>query len=176
MPVAARCEVVPRGRWVLLRYVKTVGDTTSQKTYVWEVVTPGSGVTEVTAGDMVVTRHDHPYRPGLVLHLRDAYALANMDGGIIAKWDDTFDVPVTLYSAIYGRMAAMENVPGVGHYGDAISVEIRTLDPVITDLAPGDVVVVPRRLAYPVTKRANEHWLFHAEDVVATCPGGLLVT
>lgn len=169
----------PRGRWVLVTYERARGDITSQKQHLYRIVTLGSGVAHdyspgdprrLEVGDLVVVS------PYATLQVGNRYAFTQADNGILAKWDETYDEPTVLYSSLFGEPVDWYTSPGISYHSDAIVISVMGVDPAITDIAPGDHVIVPKRYAYPVGKKANTRFIFRVEDVVASCPASLLTT
>jgi len=160
----------PRGRWIYGRYVKAYGSVTSNKSHIYEVVSVGTGLpTDPTdpeylaPGDLVVINPAHTVQVGT------SYALIDFDNGLYAKWNPTFDEPITLYSTIYCEANAYQDDQGVGWLGDLMQCNVLAVDPAITDIAVNDTIMVPKRYAVQVGYRVNTRFLVRAEHVVAKC-------
>lgn len=152
-----------RGDWVELVSVGNVGDTTSNKTFIYEVVTPGANVTEVAAGDLVIVD------PVYTVQVGNARAYARVGEGILAKWNDVAGEPIVLYSSVYGVVDEVYSPSDevVFNFSDARLLTVINLDPAITDFAANDQVLVARRHLISVGDRVEMFFIFRAEDVLA---------
>lgn len=167
----------PRGRWIYARYVRAFGDTTSQKAHIYEVVAVGTGLPTnptdpeyLAPGDLIVINPEHAVQVG------GSHAFVHFDRGVYAKWDDAVDEPIVLYSTIYVEVASFGDTQGVSWFGDAFLANILALDASITDMAVGDFIIVPKRYAFPVGKRAGTRFLVRAEDVISFCGFSIGIT
>lgn len=152
-----------RGDWVELSSVGNVGNTTSNKSFIYEVVRPGASVTEVVAGDLVVV--DNPK----AVQVGDGRAYARIGDGILAKWNDTIGEPIVLYSSAY-LVADEVYHPSDGvvfNFSDARLLTVVSVDPAVTDFAANDQVLVSRRHLINVGDRAELFFICRVEDILA---------
>lgn len=151
----------PRGRWILGKYVKTYGDTTSMVAYIYQVVDPG-GVAEVSVGDLLLIDPNYSVQVG------EGYAYINFDDGVYAKWNSSYDEPVLLYASISAEPVDWLPDLGIGWFGDAIAATVLDLDTTtIKDITAGQEVLVPRRFVVNVGKRSFTRIVFRAKNVLA---------
>jgi len=152
-----------RGDWVELQSVGNVGDTTSNKSFIYEVITPGASVTEVVPNDLVVVD------PNRAVQVGNARAYARVGDGILAKWNDLVGEPVVLYSSVY-CVADEVYDPSEGvvfNFSDARLLTVITADPAITDIAAGDQILVARRHLISTGDRVETFFICRAEDILA---------
>ena len=155
---------VPRGRWSLLRYSAPANKQYSERLDVYTVVNPGSGVTELAAGDLVLAA------PDKLRHVGNGFAYGQIDnGGILAKWNDAFGEPVMLFGALFLHIVDVDppNDGVIGYFDDARVLRVISVGVGVTDIAVDDVVIVPRRDMFSVGHRPEERFIAAAESVVA---------
>ncbi len=154
----------PRGRWSLLRYSNTALPRVSDRADIYTVVQPGSGETQLAAGDLVLVE------PSKLAQVGGGYAYGQIDnGGILAKWNDTFAEPVVLFGTVYATIHEVHspNDGVISYFDDARVLRVLAVDPAITDIAVDDMIIVPRRFLRSVGQRAEEDFITYAESIVA---------
>lgn len=163
------CEFpTPRGRWSIGRFVRMIGKDTSTQAHLYEIITPGSGVVEYTVGDLVVVK-----RTNEIAASNNGATFIHEDE-LYAKWNPIAGIPIPLHSTLFGEVRKDRLVATEWTFSDAVAVEVLDVNPSITDILPGDVVLVRRsRLVNAADERSLTQVLFRAEDVLATCPATL---
>lgn len=153
----------PRGDWSELLTVSNVGNTSSNKAFVYEVITPGASVPELTAGDLVIID------PRYTVQVGKGRAYARIGEGILAKWNDAIGEPVVLYSSVYclAEEVYPANDESVFNFSDARLLTVVALDAAITDFAVNDQILVARRHMISIGDRPEQFFICRAEDILA---------
>ena len=153
----------PRGDWSELLTVSNVGNTSSNKAFIYEVLTPGANVPELAAGDLVVVD------PRYTVQVGKGRAYARVGEGILAKWNDVVGEPIVLYSSVYCFAEGVRppNDEVIFNFSDARLLTVIALDAAITDFGANDEIMVARRHLINIGDMPEQYFICRAEDVLA---------
>lgn len=153
----------PRGDWSELLTVSNVGNTSSNKAFIYEVITPGANVTQLATGDLVIID------PRYTIQVGGGRAYARVGEGIMAKWNDVVGEPIVLYSAVYCLVDEVypANDEVIFNFSDARLLTVINLDASITDFGVNDQILVARRHLMSIGDMPEQFFICRAEDILA---------